>query len=485
MSELNRGAGDEGQRETDEARPVLVEELDALFDLLRAYDKIFLAVSGGADSLALMHLVADWLSGRATDAAVQDGVTVLTVDHGLRREARVDALFVKQAAEARGLRAEILKVDEAAPASGIQEWARAVRYRLLFGRAAGQGGCCAVVTAHHRDDLAETVLMRLSRGSGIDGMAAMAPVTFREGVALLRPLLDIPKSRLIQTLAVRGVTWIEDPSNEQLTFERVRLRRATRARAELGLGDAALSLTARRMARARDALETLTDAVLTSGLGDPRLRRAGVFPWVYPAGQLPDELAIRALQRVVSAVGGAAKMLRLARVERLFADMASAGFRGASLGRCVITAGPRIGRRGHDEALFYIYREVDRSELPVIETEFRTAVIWDNRFVVSRAGPENGKVRVRAAGSEDLTAMACGGRGDIIASLPPDALRATPVVETADGQVTLLVCEGLERFEPGSGELGTQNGSYQCRFLEERLVRDRPDRVRIKLEFNS
>ena len=159
MSELTGGRGDEEQPEAVAAQPIACGEFAGLFDSLAGYDKVFLAVSGGADSLAMMHLIADWLSSRAASGRDHPDVTVLTVDHGLRREARDEAIFTRKAAEALGLAAEILTADEPAPDAGVQEWARTVRYRLLLGRSGREEGACALVTAHHRDDLAETVLM--------------------------------------------------------------------------------------------------------------------------------------------------------------------------------------------------------------------------------------------------------------------------------------------------------------------------------------
>jgi tRNA(Ile)-lysidine synthase len=473
MSELTGGRGDYDRLNAVEGKPVAGAELDRLFETLAPYDKVFLAVSGGGDSLAMMHLVADWLSKRAARCQGHPDVMVLTVDHGLRREARDEALFTRNAAEALGLSGEILTADEPAPDAGVQEWARVMRYRLLLGRAGGEEGARALVTAHHRDDLAETVLMRLARGSGVDGLAGIEAVTYRGEVALVRPLLDIPKARLIRTLEERGVTWLEDPSNEQVAFERARLRRAGDARAALGLEDGALALTARRAARARDALEAVTDGLFADAVRDPRLTSAGVFAWEWPPGSLPDELAIRMLMRVVAAVGGGDAPLRLARAERLVVEMGAEGFGGATLGRCVIA--PVRGRASAtgDAPWFMIYREPDRAVLPVVDTDLRRPTTWDNRFVIERLGPEGEMVRVRCVTHDDLAATGLAGpQGrDVVHGIPFDALRSTPAIETTDGRVMLPALGQLADLKGDSVIKAACGIGYGVRFLAERLIK--------------
>ena len=474
MSELTGGRGDDKRLNAVEGKPVARTELDGLFGSLALYDKVFLAVSGGGDSLAMMHLVADWLSKRAARGQGQPDVTVLTVDHGLRREAREEALFTRNAAEALGLSGEILTADEPAPDTGVQEWARAMRYRLLLGRAGGEEGARALVTAHHLDDLAETVLMRLARGSGVDGLAGIEAVTYRGEVALVRPLLDIPKSRLVQTLEERGVAWLEDPSNEQVAFERVRLRRAAAAREALRLEDGALALTARRAARARDALEAVTDGLLANAARDPRLMCGGVFASDWSLGSLPDDLAIRVLMRVVSAVGGSDAPLRLARAERLVAEMGAEGFGGATLGRCVIAPVRGRASAAGDGPWFMIYREPDRAPLPVVDTDLSRPTTWDNRFVIERLGPEGEAVRLRPVTQDDLAAAGLAGpQGrDQVHGIPFDALRATPAIETADGRVMLPALGQLADLKGDSAMKAACGTGYGVRFLAERLINE-------------
>ena len=180
--------------------------------------RLAVAVSGGPDSLALCLLAERWAQARG-------GATVgLIVDHGLRPESAREAGQVAAWLSARGIAQQVLSWQGAKPASGIQAAARAARYELLCAwcRAAG---VLHLLTAHHRDDQAETVALRQARGSGADGLAGIAPVRELAGLRLLRPLLTVPKAALTALLAAAGQPWLEDPSNRAAAFARARLRR--------------------------------------------------------------------------------------------------------------------------------------------------------------------------------------------------------------------------------------------------------------------
>ena len=181
--------------------------------------------------MALFHLMAEW---RAEGEARPD-LTVLTVDHGLRAESREEAAMVARMAESSGLRHAILTWTQGASQSGgLQERAREARYDLMAAYCHAHD-IPALVTAHHLDDQAETFLMRLKRGSGLDGLAAIPEESVWSGIAVLRPLLDMPKARLAATLVAAGLGWAEDPSNRDERFERARMRADGEALAKLGL----------------------------------------------------------------------------------------------------------------------------------------------------------------------------------------------------------------------------------------------------------
>ena len=171
------------------------------------------------DSVALMWLAARWRRSLSRGPRL----LAVTIDHGLRPDAAREARDVKQLARALDLAHRTMKWTGVKPDSGIPAAARAERYRLLA-RAARSEGATHILTAHTRDDQAETLLMRLLRGSGIAGLSAMARETGRDGVILVRPLLSVPKSRLVATLKRAGIGYADDPTNRDIAFTRPRLR---------------------------------------------------------------------------------------------------------------------------------------------------------------------------------------------------------------------------------------------------------------------
>lgn len=218
---------------------------------LQGAGRLGLAVSGGGDSLALLHLAAE--AGLPAEVA--------TVNHGLRAEAAEEAAMVAAHAERLGLRHETLSWNGAEARGNIADAARRARRRLLADWAARRG-LAAVVLAHTQDDVAETFLMRLARGAGVDGLSAMAPRFQVDGVAFLRPLLAIPRQALRQVLTDRGLTWAEDPTNTDPRHDRARARAALAGLAPLGLTAPRLAEVAGHMAQARAALEAGTEALL-------------------------------------------------------------------------------------------------------------------------------------------------------------------------------------------------------------------------------
>lgn len=370
------------------AEPVRDDELDALFAPLAALRTLILAVSGGADSMALMLLAHRW-----SKISRAPKLIVASVDHGLRADARNEALWVKQQAEATGLEAFVLTWAGDKPSSGVQDAARSARYELLAEFARTYETPAAVVTAHTEDDQAETLLMRLARGSGIDGLAAMAPLRpideQEPRVMLARPLLALSGGRLRATLAAADATWIEDPSNDADRFERVRVRKARATLAALGLDNDKLALSARRLARVRLALDAAVDALQR----DARLDvHAGAFASFDRDAWLaaPEELRLRLLGRLIADFGGQAEPLRLVQLEALAKRMLLAEFEGATL------AGAAISRRGGEIRL---EREPGRVPLPTLLLQPGDRGVWDRRFRVASSPQSPGPVDVRALGA--------------------------------------------------------------------------------------
>ncbi|MDP2620833.1 MAG: tRNA lysidine(34) synthetase TilS [Hyphomicrobiales bacterium] len=374
--------------------PIGAAEANRLFAALSASPRLAVAVSGGADSTALMLLLARW---KKTGAGGPE-LSVFTVDHGLRAGSRKEAESVGEWALALGLAHEILTWRGDKPKSNIQAAARAARYRLLA-EACHRDGIAALVSAHHRDDQAETFLMRLARGSGVDGLSAMDAVSEMMGITLFRPLLDVPRARLKATLKAAGQDWIEDPGNEDKRFARVRMRAVLERLAEEGVSAERLAATARHMRRARLALEAATDDLARAAA---RLEPAGFCTIDREAlSAAPAEIALRLLARALMAVAGKPYRPRLERLERLFS-----GLKETDRGRWTL-AGCRIAA-SREEVL--IWREAGRAGLPEISLDPGKSALWDGRFHVEIAAEEAGPVAVRALGEEGWREVAglCG-----------------------------------------------------------------------------
>ena len=340
-----------------------------------AAPRFAVAVSGGADSLALALLLAEWAR------TVSGEVLALIVDHRLRRGSGAEAARVRGWLSDRGLAAEILRRTDPAPSTGIEEEARLARYRLLVERCLDRR-IPSLLVAHHRDDQAETFLHRLARGSGPRGLAAMSPIAFAPGsrgrVRLLRPLLDLPKERLVATLSALRQPWIEDPMNLDPAFARTRIRAIAPRLAEAGLGADRLAETAARLGLAREAIDRaaadwLARAAVPSPLGWIALRLDGI-------AALPAMVAERAVESCLMTVSGASYPPRRERLRRLLARL---GDEGDGNGRLAGTLGgcrfrkDRVGR-------LLIFRE-ERAAVERLIAKPGLTLWWDSRFEVSLA----------------------------------------------------------------------------------------------------
>lgn len=294
----------------DDHSPILAQDAKRLFADWKAAPALVLAVSGGPDSIALMWLAARWRRGLARGPRL----IAVTVDHGLRAEAAREARDVKRLARTLDLPHRTLHWTGAKPGTGLPAAARTARYRLLAG-AAKSSGATHILTAHTRDDQAETLLMRLLRGSGIAGLAAMARQSERDGVLLARPFLDISKSQLVATLKKAKVGFADDPTNRDTSFTRPRLRAIMPVLAAEGGDTRNLARLASRLARANQAVEILVDgAERYLALKDREATPAAMDsnpsdgkPFMaYDAKALaamPEEIRLRLLKRAIDRFG--------------------------------------------------------------------------------------------------------------------------------------------------------------------------------------
>jgi tRNA(Ile)-lysidine synthase len=322
--------------------------------------RLAIAVSGGSDSLALALLAAEWARGQGGEAVA------LTVDHRLRPDSGAEAQKAGGWLTARGIEHHILPWREAEPGAGLQAAAREARYRLLTGWCRDHH-ILHLLLGHQRDDQAETLMLRLARGSGVDGLAAMTPCASHTDVQLLRPLLDFPREDLRDYLRAQGQEWVEDPSNQAERFDRVRWRKVL---AGERISTDRLALTARQLGRARQALEAdcaalACEAVIVRGSGYAELDPAPLAA--------PEEVSLRLLAALARIIGGGDFPPRLDGLERIL-DALRAGLAGRrTFAGCVFA--PR--RDGN----ILVYREAAKMEPPVRLAAGREAV-WDNRFSI-------------------------------------------------------------------------------------------------------
>jgi len=386
---------------------------------------VLLAVSGGSDSLALLRLAARCEAGASFAAA--------TVDHGLRPQSAEEALWVgAQCAEA-GVEHVILRWTDEKPTTALQELARLARYRLLITEAAARG-CDAVATAHTADDQAETVFMRMARGSAPRGLAGMAErsmvaVAAGEPIQLLRPLLSIPRQRLREDLLSAGRRWIDDPSNDDPRFERIRVRGLLAAlEAQSLLSRDALLTTASRM-RAAVERQDLADRAdfdrhegVFDSLGFARLRSSTRIP--------PTLIA-----RLIRAVGAGDHPPSEPDAAQALDTALSTG--ASTLGGAML--------RTKGEAL-YLCREagalLGRSGTPPLDpiaVEAGASLLWDRRFILRNGGQLPVAVRPLGCRPESL------GRMSALHRCPPEVLAAAP--ESGDGPGLTVQSLLPERFD--------------------------------------
>lgn len=310
--------------------------------------------------MALCLLAQDWAK------AQKRKLIAITVDHGLRQGSAKEAKQVGAWLKKHRIAHVVLTWRGRKPTSNIQEAARKGRYRLLSEYCRTQG-ICEILVAHTLDDQAETFLLRLARGSGIDGLSCMSSVNTIFGLTLVRPLLGISKNELVAYLKARKQDFIMDPSNENPIFDRVKMRKLLPQLASMGLTTERLAKTAQIMSRARAHLEEETGKFLT------------VSCKLYPHGyalmeKMPvsEEIGLRALTTLIMIIGGQEVKTRLNDLERLYHALKAPRFRGATLGGCIFAP---------HKSKILICRE-PRAVAKPAAIKPGESILWDNRFEI-------------------------------------------------------------------------------------------------------
>jgi tRNA(Ile)-lysidine synthase len=316
------------------------------------------AVSGGGDSVALMLLLAAYAKQSKLPPPV-----VLTVDHGLRPDSAKDAKAVAKMAADAGLKAHVLTFKGVTPKSDIEAEARQARYRLM-GEWLTANKLTALYVAHTMEDQAETFLLRLARGSGLDGLSAMRavarfPLPGFDALRVVRPLLEFPRAGLRDYLKSKKQNWLEDPMNADPRFARSKLRASWPQLEALGLTASRLADAADHLGRAREALEGMTDALLARAV---KFDAEGGLLDSVRLKMAPREVGLRVLAAVLSRVSDESYRPRFGRLERLFDSIRDGTLGGgATLHGCIVAPAPRaLGAFG--SGTLAVVREKGRSQ---------------------------------------------------------------------------------------------------------------------------
>ena len=345
-----------------------------LFSTLENIPALALAVSGGADSLALLYLYNNW---RNENAPAQRSL-VLTVDHQLREKSAEEAKGVAEICRKIEMSHKILVWDEEKPTSNLQAKAREKRYALMESEMVNEG-IKYLLLAHHQDDQAETFLNRLARGSSVYGLAAMVKHSDYGRIKLIRPLLDIPKEQLIATLKAVGWSWYEDPSNLDQKYLRSRIRKLIPNLADVGITVEGLTETAKRMQRVVNALNFATENLLNSAVEQ---HPAGPIKInVKPIRDAPQEIVLRLLSKLICTIGGNKYVPRFEKLEKVYLTITSEdgqNFKAVTIG------GVQFRVDEQDPEKIWLFREygngIEKRKLKPGESCF-----WDNRFQIELA----------------------------------------------------------------------------------------------------
>jgi tRNA(Ile)-lysidine synthase len=289
-----------------------------------------IAVSGGPDSMALAHALLKTYPDKKFH--------LVTVDHGLRKEAKKEAEKVRIffAAYENATHC-ILKWEDKKPENAVMEQARRARYALLdeycFSR-----NIKTVFIGHHQDDQAETFLIRLSKGSGLDGLTSMQSLSKRDHIMLARPFLSVPKVELISYCEQNNVVFVDDPTNESSNYMRPRLRQSMKVLEAEGLTAKRLFVTAKRLERAREAIIFYTKKISEEALiredKDQTILDFEILQ------QAPEEISFRIIQNLIEGQrSGYDYNVRMEKLEDLFESLMnnSKNYKPRTLGGCLIT----------------------------------------------------------------------------------------------------------------------------------------------------
>ena len=345
----------------------MTKKLIKIFNAQIIDSKIAIAVSGGVDSMVLMNLAKE------SDFLNDKNVFILVVDHGLRAESKQEAKFVKNEAKKLGFPTRILKWKGSKPNKRIQEEARNKRYSLLI-NFCRENNINNLYLAHHLDDQIETFLFRMFRGSGLQGLTSFSSSYERNGLTLIRPLIDTPKSELISYARRKKINWVEDPSNKNQKYDRVKLRKVLPLIYKEGFDKKVFLKSVKKLRLANQALDQITkEFVLQYVIINKNI---SVFIKQELFLTAPEDVQLRVLQNTIRIFSGERyyspnylKILNLMNWARNDNDISAK------------TLGGTIFRKRKGGLI--LYKEVKKlNDIKPIKLSKSKYKAWDNRFLI-------------------------------------------------------------------------------------------------------
>ncbi|RZB12714.1 tRNA lysidine(34) synthetase TilS [Ehrlichia minasensis] len=361
------------------------------------------AVSGGIDSMVLLHLSAQYSNCNTP--------IILTVNHGLRQEAEQEALFVFQHSQNLNLKCHILNWHGKLPESNIQSSARQIRYGLLL-QWCNENRINYLMVAHQKNDQAETIMIRLERGSGLDGLAGMQECTYLNGICILRPLLSVSRIELLQYANQNNISWINDPSNNNKKYKRTLYRNMLETTDNSEVFINRLYTASTHIKRSLDCIlhyvREATDQCLEfTNLGHINIK-LDVFL------NLPEEISLRLLTYSIMTIGQQKYKPRYNKINRIFYKIQNNEFNSAqTLCNCKIVK--------NQNNTISVIREVSTIKELTVTYPTNTPIIWDNRFKISIAHHNANSLTVCSLNNSNIP--------DDLKKLNREAVRCLPVLK--------------------------------------------------------
>lgn len=401
---------------------------NSLAELLKGQSKAAVAVSGGSDSMALALLFGEY----ALESKIE--IIALTVDHGLRAESAEEANKVNKWLTSHGIEHHTLLWEGKKKPSNIQAEARKARYKLMSDFCLTHN-IKSLMVAHTLNDQAETVLMRLMRGSGVDGLSGIVEAKNIFGINIVRPLLNFTRDELRDYLCIKKQEWIEDPSNENTKFKRVQVRNLIKENLEPELLIKRLADTASHMARTRDYIEERMAERLS---GVTIFHNEGFYSIdIERFKSLHNEERLRFLAKALQRVGGQEYKPRFENLKALHNNIMEGNINNCcTLSGCAVTT----SKKQREGNYLFIYREQAAVEADVdISTDSK--IMWDRRFECSLNISNTNSLKVGALGNEGYNTLSKNGFKISLRKegqdflIPKKVIHSLPALKNLDNQI--------------------------------------------------